>query len=109
MYKDIQKKFMTYFCGDPEYYRDYKYLQDEMTVLKNPHKGWYWHFIDNGMSRCVTRKGVTSYAYRAGEDDYDIDAFPGMHHLYLRIDWSDIEKEEGIFDWSEIDSIFEKY
>lgn len=109
MYKDIQKKFMTYFCGDPEYYRDYKYLQDEMTVLKNPHKGWYWHFIDNGMSRSVTRKGVTSYAYRAGEDDYNIDAFPGMHHLYLRIDWSDIEKEEGVFDWSEIDSIFEKY
>ena len=25
-------------------------MRDEKTVLKNPHKGWYWHFIDNGFA-----------------------------------------------------------
>ena len=27
---------------------DLRPLEDDKTVLKNPHKGWFWHYIDNG-------------------------------------------------------------
>ncbi len=109
MFTDVKKNFMTYFYGDPEYYRDYKYLQDEFTVLSNPHKGWYWHYIDNGMTRCEFYQGRWHHSYCDAEDEYDITQFPGLHHLALRIDWYDIEKQEGVFDWSRIDEIFERY
>ena len=29
-------------------YVDMRPFADDKTVLKNPHKGWFWHFIDNG-------------------------------------------------------------
>lgn len=35
--------------------------------------------------------------------------FPGLHHLYLRFDWSDVEKEEGRFDWSYLDGIMDEW
>ena len=108
MFTDVKKNFMSYFYGDPEYYRDYKYLQDEFTVLSNPHKGWYWHYIDNGMSRCEYYHDRWHHSYHDAEDEFDITQFPGLHHLALRIDWYDIEKQEGVFDWSRIDEIFDR-
>ena len=109
MYTDVSKYSMSYFRGDPEHYRDYKHLQDEYAVLDNPHKGWYWHYIDNGYSRISELDGVLCRRYFDREDEFDIQTFPGMHHLALRIDWSDVEKQEGVFDWSFIDRIFERY
>jgi len=75
--------------------------EDDLTVLKNPHKGWYWHYIDNGFLRP---------AYRQAHDptDHLLD-FPGLNHLYLRYDWGDIEKEEGKPDWSELDRIMDEW
>ena len=32
-----------------------------------------------------------------------------MDHLYLRLAWSYLEPEEGVFDWSRIDEVVEKY
>ncbi len=82
-------------------YIDLRHLEDDRTVLKNPHKGWYWHYIDNGF-----RRG----AYRAEHDPADhLEDFPGLHHLYLRYDWGDIEVEEGKYDWSYIDRIMEEW
>ena len=73
-------------------------LQDDKTVLRNPHKGFYWHYVDNGFKRG---------AYR---DNHDIENdalhdFPNLNHLYLRLDWSDLEPEEGRFNWKIIDDI----
>jgi len=107
MFSDVEKRVMLPILGNPKYYKDFTYLQDDIKVLKNPHKGWYWHYIDNGMKRIP--KGSEKCLYRNREDEFDIDEFPGMHHLYLRIDWVDVEAQEGVFDWSEIDSIIEKY
>ena len=75
------------------HYRDLRSLQDDRTVLRNPHKGWYWHYIDNGYGRDN---------YRKLHDPADmLEDFPGLNHLYLRFDWGDIEKEEGVVpDWS---------
>ena len=57
---------------------DLRLLVDDKTVLKNPHKGWFWHFIDNGYGRPFYRDGY--------EEDPVLD-FPGLNHLYLRFDW----------------------
>lgn len=74
---------------------DLRALSDDKTVLSNPHKGWFWHYIDNGMARG---------AYR---DDIDINDelhdFPGLNHLYLRFDWGDVEREKGVYDFSYLD------
>lgn len=74
---------------------------DDKTVLENPHKGWYWHFIDNG---------VFSGKYRDKNvpGDY-LEDIKGLKIIYLRIDWCDIEKEEGVYDWSYIDSIMDEW
>ena len=100
MFSDITKPSFIGRYSASEYYRDYRYLQDDKIVLKNPHKGWYWHFIDNGFMRPNYRQNIG--------DDTMLD-FPGLNHLYLRFDWGDIEKEEGVYDWGYIDSIIEKW
>ena len=96
-------------CAVPEYdnlfsrpyYKDLRSLEDDKTVLKNPHKGWYWHYIDNGYKRAN---------YRANHDPNDhLEDFPGLNHLYLRYDWGDIEVEEGKYDWSYIDKIMDEW
>lgn len=100
MFTDVRKPAIAGKYGNPQYYRDYRYLQDDSRVLKNPHKGWYWHFIDNGCARS---------AYRAGIGTDRMTDFPGLNHLYLRIDWSDIERQDGVYDWSYMDRIFDDW
>jgi len=70
---------------------------DTSRVLKNPHKGWYHHLLDNGVDKYPI-KNDTLFA-----------AFPGMDHLYLRLAWSYLEPEEGKFDWHRIDEVVAKY
>jgi len=101
MYTDLYKLPWNYECLNTRHFRDYHHLRDDKTVLKNPHKGWYWHYIDNGCSRG---------AYRRDTDPNDtLLDFPGLNHLYLRIDWADIEIEDGVCDWSYIDSTIDHW
>lgn len=91
---------------------DLRDWQDDKTILKNPHKGWYWHYIDNGYGRAAYRDKNEKIVYKEdGSFDLEIsdfmEDFPGLNHLYLRFDWGDIEKEEGKYDWSYIDKIME--
>jgi hypothetical protein len=81
--------------------RDLWQLRDDLTVLKNPRKGWYWHYVDNGFARKEYRDAIP-------ESDF-LEDFPGLNHLYLRFDWSDVEKEKGIYDWSAIDQIMDAW
>jgi len=76
-------------------------IMDDKTVLSNPHKGWYIHFVDNGFSRPFYRDSIP-----AGEH---LENIPGIHHLYIRFDWSDIELSEGVYDWSKIDNIINEW
>ncbi|MCQ2433080.1 MAG: DUF4832 domain-containing protein [Clostridia bacterium] len=80
---------------------DLRLLIDDKTVLKNPHKGWFWHYVDNGLRR-------PQYRDRTSEDD-DLTDFPALNHLYLRFDWSDIEKKRGHYDFSSLDAIMERW
>lgn len=92
--------------------RDY---QDDKTILKNPHKGWYWHYIDGGFSCLSYREGYeTVHRDENGrvtsvEINDDVRDFPGLNHIYLRFNWGDIEKTEGELDWSYIDAIMEAW
>ena len=82
-------------------YIDLRHLADDKTVLENPHKGWYYHFVDNGLKRPVYRDKIT-----------EVKKFktPCMNHLYLRLDWIDIQGAgEDIYDFSPIDEIMEKW
>lgn len=56
-------------------YKDYSNIADEVTVLKNPHKGFYYHYVDNGISRPAYRDGIKS--------DGEIYDFPAMNHIYI--------------------------
>ena len=76
---------------------DFKTKWDTLRVLKNPHKGWYHHLLDNGIS---------SYTIN---DEQLFRSFPGMDHLYLRLAWSYLEPKEGEYDWHRIDEVVEKY
>ena len=87
--------------GRNPFYRDLRPVADDRRILRNPHKGWYWHYIDNGYLRPNYR--------RDHDPDDHLEDFPGLNHLYLRFDWGDIEKEEGVYDWSYIDSIMEEW
>ncbi|HYX09965.1 MAG TPA: hypothetical protein VE912_24780, partial [Bacteroidales bacterium] len=70
---------------------------DTVRPLANPDKGWYHHMLDNGVGKYLI------------QDDNDLTSFPGMDHLYLRLAWAYLEPEEGVFNWSYIDDIVEKY
>ena len=85
---------------DPAYgFVDLRLMRDDKTVHRNPNKGWFWHYIDNGISDQV---------YRDKHDPADdLADFPGLNHLYLRFDWADIEKEKGVYDFSYLDEIME--
>ena len=76
-------------------------FRDDKTVLRNPHKGWYWHYYDNGFGR-------PTYRDRWQEGEYYED-FPGLHHLYIRIDWADINIAPDVYDWSPIDELMDKW
>lgn len=74
---------------------------DDKTVLRNPHKGWFFHYVDNGFHNPT---------YRDQHPDGDfLEDFPGMNHLYLRFDWSDIEPARGVYDFRLLDEIIEKW
>ena len=81
--------------------RDLTALQDDRAVLTNPHKGWYFHYIDNGMKAPAYRNTI-----KPGDD---LRAFPGLNHLYLRFDWNDIEPERGRYEWDKLDAIIDHW
>ena len=80
---------------------DLRPISDDKTVLRNPHKGWFWHYIDNGLNSPI---------YRDNRDPDDhMEDFPGLNHLYLRFDWADVEKEEGVYDFGPLDEIMDEW
>lgn len=76
---------------------DYRERFDTITVLKNPHKGWYQHYFDNGIDKYKVRDS-TVFA-----------GFEGMDHIYLRLAWSYLEPEEGKYNWTVIDTVINRY
>jgi len=76
--------------------------QDERTVVRpadtgealvNPGMGWTLHYYSNI---------PTNYGSRLAPSD-TVPEFPGLSTVYLRIPWSYLEPEEGVFNWAVVD------
>ncbi|WP_177186517.1 DUF4832 domain-containing protein [Paenibacillus sp. CF384] len=67
-------------------------------TMRNPHKGWYVHQLDN-----------TLKYYGTSFEEDPLEDFPGLDHLYLRLAWSYLEPEEGVYRWEVIDNEIERW
>jgi len=72
---------------------------DNKTPLDNPHKGWYLHYYDNG---------ITKYFDAENPEDYLMD-FPCFNHVYLRLGWCYLEPEEGQYNWEMLDEVIRRW
>lgn len=70
---------------------------DTIRPIENPDKGWYHHMLDDGTGKYLIKNEKVFHD------------FPGMDHLYLRLAWAYLEPEEGVYNWTVIDSIIDKY
>lgn len=89
--------FLNSGCKSDNQIANFRDQWDTLRVLSNPYKGWYHHLLDNGIHK-----------YPISNDEV-FDTFPGMDHLYLRLAWSFLEPEEGVYTWHYIDDVVEKY
>jgi Beta-galactosidase. len=72
---------------------------DSSKILNNPHKGWEVHYYSNHLR---------NYGSRLSPDD-SLSDFPGLSNIYMRLAWSFIEPEEGVYNWSVIDSVVNRW
>lgn len=68
--------------------------QDNGRALVNPLMGWTFHHYSNI---------ITNYGSKLEPSD-TLDDFPGLSVIYLRLPWAFIEEEEGVFNWSIVDT-----
>jgi hypothetical protein len=76
-------------------YISLKQQRNESKLCRNPHKGWYHHYYDNGLA---------NYGSLLKEGDF-LEDFSGLNHIYLRLAWSYLEPEEGKFSWGLLDKV----
>ncbi len=74
-------------------------FSDNGAELTNPGMGWALHYYDN-----VPK----NYGSRLAPSDLLPD-WPGLSFIYLRIPWSYIEPEEGVFNWSVVDTPMQRF
>ena len=72
---------------------------DDTKALNNPHKGWEVHYYSNSLN---------NYGSRLAPDD-SLNDFPGLTNIYMRLAWSFIEPEEGVFNWAVLDSVVDRW
>ena len=73
--------------------------EDTGELFANPGMGWVLHFYDNV---------PTNYGSQLEYAD-TLDDFPALGVIYLRIPWSYVEPEEGVFTWSVVDTPARKW
>lgn len=73
--------------------------EDSGEALENPSMGWVFHHFDNS---------IRQYGPPLGPS-YDGEGFPGLSVAYLRLAWSYLEPEDGVFDWSLVDTVAQRY
>ncbi len=73
--------------------------EDTGEALENPSTGWVFHHFDNS---------IRQYGPPLGPS-YEGEGFPGLSVAYLRLAWSYLEPEDGVFDWSLVDTVAQRY
>lgn len=72
---------------------------DSAKVCSNPHKGWSVHYFSNSIS---------NYGNRMAPND-SLPDFPGLNDIYFRLAWSYLEPKEGVYNWTLIDTLIQKW
>ncbi|MGN0851778.1 MAG: DUF4832 domain-containing protein [Kiritimatiellia bacterium] len=72
---------------------------DDGRALNNPGMGFVMHYYDNS---------CRNYGDTLPPGD-DMRAFPGCTVVYLRLAWEFLEPEEGVFDWTTLDSVAQRW
>ncbi|MGA8184976.1 MAG: DUF4832 domain-containing protein [Terriglobia bacterium] len=72
---------------------------DTGKALINPGMGWVFHHYDNNLR---------TYTVNLAPSD-TVPEFPGVSSVYMRLDWSDLEPEEGKFNWPIVDTPMQKW
>mgnify|MGYP006336160487 FL=1 len=67
---------------------------DNGKALVNPFMGWQLYYYSNVLD---------NYGSQLDPED-TVDEFPGIGVVFLRLPWSFIETEKGVFNWEIIDS-----
>jgi hypothetical protein len=73
--------------------------EDTGAALINPGMGWMFHHYDNSLR---------TYTVDLAPSD-TVPEFPGVSSIYMRLDWSNLEPEEGKFNWSIVDTPMQKW
>ncbi|MCK5801526.1 MAG: DUF4832 domain-containing protein [Lentisphaeria bacterium] len=73
--------------------------EDTGEALENPSMGWVFHHFDNS---------IRQYGPALGPG-YGGEGFPGLSVAYLRLAWCHLEPEDGVFDWSLVDTVAQRY
>jgi len=73
--------------------------KDTGEALINPDMGWTLHYYSNSL---------VNYGSRLEPAD-TASYFPGLSVVYLRLPWSLLEPEEGLFDWSVLDTPAQRF
>jgi Domain of unknown function (DUF4832)/Beta-galactosidase len=73
--------------------------KDTGVGLVNPGMGWMFYHYDNNLR-----------TYTVNLAPWDtVPEFPGVSSVYMRLDWSDLEPEEGKFNWPIVDAPMQKW
>ena len=72
---------------------------DSGEVLVNPYMGIFSYYLDNGL---------VNYDIHYDNGTYFEDV-PGLSNIYIRIPWSVVQPEKGIYDFSMVDGAIEKF
>src|SRR5208282_410820 len=73
--------------------------QDTGQALVNPGMGWTLHFYSNS---------IENYGSQLEPSD-TLDDWPGLSTIYLRVPWSFLEPQEGLFNWSLFDTLTQRW
>ena len=73
--------------------------KDTGAALINPGMGWMFHHYDNDLRHYTVDL----------ESSDTVPEFPGVSSVYMRLDWSDLEPEEGKFNWPLVDTPMQKW
>lgn len=73
-------------------------LGDTGALLTNPGMGWNFAYHSNNLN-------IFANTLRPGDL---LDAFP-CDIVYFRLGWADVEKQEGVYDWSVIDKAADEW
>lgn len=74
-------------------------VEDTKVILNNPDMGWMIY-----ENYCVARNQSTIPNSAGDMKDY---LYPGVEYVAVMFTWADVEKSEGVYDWTDVDRAYD--